>query len=86
MFGGTHAVFDGGPSVCGDNDLTDGKAQEPHSHSERWKKPSSLCLLSFSHPTRPEQSQVLGAGSHASCVPTLPPVTAPDSPCLLNQI
>lgn len=60
MFGGTHAVFDGGPSMRDDNDLTDGKAQEPNSRSETWGKPSSLCFLSFCHLTRPEQFSGLG--------------------------
>lgn len=45
MFGGTHAVFHGGPSMCDAHDLTDGKAQEPDSHSERWRKPSLLPVL-----------------------------------------
>lgn len=45
IFGGTHAVFDGGPSMCDAHDLTDGKAQEPDSHSESWRKPSSLCFF-----------------------------------------
>lgn len=60
MFGGTHAVSDGGPSMCDAHDLTDGKAQEPDSHRERWRKPSSLCFLTSCRLAHPEHFSGLG--------------------------